>query len=45
MPFGLANSPATYQRLVEEILGDYNMTNCVIYLDTLAEHLDRLDKV
>lgn len=52
MPFGLANSPATYQRLMEECLGDYNMTICVIYLDdliifadTFEEHLDRLDKV
>jgi hypothetical protein len=35
MPFGLSNSPATYQRLMEECLGDYNMTICVIYLDDL----------
>lgn len=52
MPFGLSNSPATYQRLMEEILGDYNMTICVIYLDdliifadTFKEHLIRLDKI
>ena len=52
MPFGLSNSPATYQRLMEECLGDYNMTICVIYLDDLIvfadsfqEHLYRLDLV
>ena len=52
MPFGLSNSPATYQRLMEECLGDYNMKICVIYLDdliifssTFEEHLQNLDKV
>ena len=52
MPFGLSNSPATYQRLMEECLGDYNMTICVIYLDdlivfadTFEEHLRRLDLI
>ena len=32
MPFGLSNSPSTYQRLMEDCLGDYNMKICVIYL-------------
>ena len=52
MPFELTNAPATYQRLMEECLGDYNMTICVIYLDdliifsdTFEEHLRRLDLV
>ena len=52
MPFGLSNSPATYQRLMEECLGEYNMTICVIYLDdlivfaeTFEEHLYRLDLI
>ena len=52
LPFGLSNAPATYQRLMEMCLGDYNMKICAIYLDdliifssTLEEHLDRLDKV
>ena len=52
MPFGLSNSPATYQRLMEECLGDYNMKICVIYLDDLIifansfeEHQERLQKV
>ena len=52
LPFGLSNSPATYQRLMEQCLGDLNMKICAIYLDdliifssTLEEHLDRLDQV
>ena len=52
LPFGLNNSPATYQRLVEQCLSDLNMKICAIYLhdlitfsDSLEEHLNRLDKV
>ena len=52
MPFGLANSPATYQRLMETILMDLNLKICFVYLDdviifsdTFQEHLDRIDKV
>jgi hypothetical protein len=28
LPFGLVNSPATYQRLMEEILGDLHLDIC-----------------
>ena len=49
LPFGLSNSPATYQRLMEMCLGDYNMKICVIYLDDLIifsdsyeQHIERL---
>jgi hypothetical protein len=35
IPFGLSNSPATYQRLIEKCLGDLIMRICVIYLDDL----------
>lgn len=52
MPFGLANSPATYQRLMEDCLGDLHMTDCFIYLDdliifssTFDEHLEKLHRV
>ena len=52
MPFGLANSPATYQRLMETILLDLNLKICFVYLDdviifsnTYQEHLNRVDKV
>lgn len=52
LPFGLTNSPATYQRLMQDILGDYHMKICLIYLDdiivfsrTFEEHVERLIKV
>jgi len=52
MPFGLSNSPSFYQRVMEEILGDFNMNICVIYIDdlivfssTYEEHLERLDMI
>ena len=52
LPFGLSNAPATYQRLMEQCLGDLNMKICAIYLadliifsSTLEEHLERLDMV
>jgi len=52
LPFGCSNSPATFERIVEEILGEYNMTICIIYLDdliifssTFEEHLERLNLV
>nr|KAG5692734.1 hypothetical protein BaRGS_033845 [Batillaria attramentaria] len=52
LPFGLCNAPATYQRLMEDILGDLNLKICLIFLDdliifskTFEEHQDRLKKV
>jgi hypothetical protein len=52
MPFGLVNAPATYQRLMEECLGDYNLKICLIYLDdliifgsTYEEQMERLELV
>jgi hypothetical protein len=49
LPFGCTNSPVTFQRIVEQILGDYNMKICMIYLDDLLifsssfqEHIERL---
>jgi hypothetical protein len=52
MPFGLTNAPATYQRLMEELFGDINHKECVIFLDdivvyapTFEEHLTRLKNV
>ena len=52
LPFGLSNSPATYQRLMENCLGDLHLNICFIFLDdliifsqTYEEHLQRLELV
>ena len=52
MPFGLSNSPATYQRLMEECLGDLHLKICFIFLDdiiifsrTYEDHVERLQQV
>ena len=52
MPFGLTNAPATFQRLMENCLGDLNLHWCIIYLDDImifskdpVSHLERLEAV
>ena len=49
MPFRLCNAPATYQRLLQNCLGELNLIYCLIYQDNLImflwtaeEHLHRL---
>ena len=49
MPFGLSNAPATYQRLMQDCLGDLHLKICCIFIDdiiifsrTYEEHLERL---
>ena len=49
MPFGLCNTPPTFQRLMLNCLGELNLTYCLIYLDdviifsrTEEEHLERI---
>ena len=52
MPFGLCNVLATFQRLMQNCLGELNLIYCLIYLDdiimfsqTTEEHLHRLHMV
>ena len=49
MPFGLCNVPVTFQQLMQNCLGEFNLIYCLIYLDdlimflqTVEEHLHQL---
>ena len=49
MPFGLCNTPPTFQRLMQNCLDELNLTYCLIYLDDVIvfsdmpdEHLQRM---
>ena len=52
MPFGLTNSPATFQALMERVIADLNLKTCLVYLDdivifsrTIEEHIERLNEI
>ena len=48
----LTNAPATFQPLMESVMGDLHLNSCLLYLDdivvfsrTYEEHLEKLQKV
>ena len=52
MPFGLCNAPATFQRLMDQVLNNMRYEFALVYLDdvmvhskTFSEHLEHLDAV
>lgn len=52
MPFGLCNAPATFERMMDNLLRHLKWTMCLCYLDdivvfskTFEDHLDRLHAV
>ncbi|UYV75954.1 K02A2.6-like [Cordylochernes scorpioides] len=52
MPFGLCNAPATFERMMDNVLMGLKWNIClcylddiVVYSDTFEEHLERLSKV
>ena len=52
MPFGATNVPATFQRFMDNCLGELNMNWCIVYLDDIiicsqdtASNIERLEVV
>lgn len=52
MPFGLCNAPATFERLMEQILAGLLGETCLVYLDDIIivgkdfdDHLNKLEQV
>ena len=52
LAFGLTNSPATFQRLMQRVLGDLHLKTCLVYIDdvvvfskSVEEHIQRLREV
>jgi hypothetical protein len=45
MPFGLTNAPATFQRLMDFLLGDLRYNGVLAYLDDILIHGDTFEEV
>ena len=52
MPYGLCNSGATFEHLMELVLAGLHWTTCLLYVDdiicfstTVSEHISRLDEI
>ena len=43
MPFGMCNSPATFQRLMDQVLRHLNLIHCLVYLDDIAVFADTFE--
>lgn len=43
MPFGLRNAPATFQRLMNNVLSGLQGNRCFVYLDDIVVHADTLE--
>ena len=44
MPFGLCHALATFQRLMQNCLGELNLIFCLIYLDDLIMFLQTVEE-
>ena len=44
LPFGLSNSPANFQRLVDTVLKDLVGTECSVYVDSVIVYSSYADK-
>lgn len=52
MPFGLKNAPSTFQRVMDNVLGELQGSHCLCYMDdiiiystSLQEHMENLTQV
>lgn len=52
MPFGFKNAPATFQRIMYQVLREHINKICLVYMDdglifstSLQEHMDNLGKI